>query len=82
MERKTARRLTKGFVIAVIILLVAEPFLRTSKVLLWVWFGVLIALLIAQTAVSLLTRCPHCKGQIPVYGYGEFCPRCGRKIEE
>lgn len=51
----------------------------------WFWEGfVLLALFADLFFILLKTRCPHCKGLLPLhpplFGNREYCRHCGSKI--
>ncbi len=80
MKLKKAKRLIYTLAAAILAVLVVSAFLPTRWQG-WGYFAILVLLAAFALCCVLLLRCPHCYGQIHLWGQ-TYCPTCGRRIEE
>ncbi len=80
MKLKKAKRLIYTLAAAILTALVVSAFLPTRWQG-WGYFAILVLLAAFALCCVLLLRCPHCYGQIHLWGQ-TYCPTCGRRIEE
>lgn len=79
MKLKNGKRIIYGLMAAIVAVFVACMFLPEQWVG-WGYFSLLALLGIFCISCVLLLRCPHCYGQIHLWGQ-EYCPRCGKRLE-
>lgn len=80
MKLKKAKGIIYGLIAAIGAVFAACIFLPEQWVG-WGYFSLLALLGVFALACVLLLRCPHCYGQIHLWGQ-KYCPACGRRIEE
>ena len=80
MKLKKAKRIVYSLMAAVAAALLAGTLLP-DRGKGWGYFAVLVLLVVSAFACLLLLRCPHCYGQIHLWGQ-TYCPTCGKPIEE
>ena len=80
MKLKKAKRIIYGLIVGIGGDLVVCIFLP-QRWAGWGYFSLLALLGVFAIACVLLLRCPHCYGQIHLWGQA-YCPTCGRRIEE
>ena len=81
MKLTTVRKVVIAlFAAAVVLTLILGG---TKGVALIVLSGLVLVLVFAACVISFrFSRCPYCKERLLLFGHWEYCPRCGKKLEE